>query len=154
MATQYTAGLTSGQVLTAATMNSIGAAWESYTPVITQGATLTKTVGYAKYTQINKLVICHVTCTITSAGTINQVLTSTLPLAAAYSDAPYFGCNGTATFYDASTATPYVMGVHSAGTSLITFVGITAGGNYFGAIPAVTAANTDVLSFIISYETT
>ena len=147
------AGTNTTQLATTAFVTALGAAWTSYTPVITQGVTLTKTVGYAKYTQINKLVICHVTCTITSAGTINQVLTSTLPLTAAYSDAPYFGCNGTATFYDASTATPYVLGVHSA-AGYITFVGIAAGGNYWGAIPAVTAANTDVLSFIISYETT
>lgn len=32
MATQWTAGTTSGQVLTAATLNTIGAAWETWTP--------------------------------------------------------------------------------------------------------------------------
>ena len=154
MATQYTAGLTTGQVLTAATMNSIGAAWESYTPTISQGVALTKNVGYAKYTQINKLIICHIMCTITSAGTPGSVLNVSLPKVAAYIDAPYFGCNGTATFYDASTATPYVLGVHSLGSSNTAFVGIAAGGNYFGAIPAVTVANGDTVSFIISYETT
>jgi hypothetical protein len=154
MATQYTAGLSAGQVLTAATMNSIGAAWESYTPVVSQGVTLTKTVNYAKYVQINRTIICHVTMTITSGGTLGSVLACTLPLAAANTDSPFFGCNGSGTFYDASAATPYVLGVHSGGSSTITFVGTTPGGNYFGAIPAVTAANGDVLSFIISYETT
>ena len=39
MATQYTAGLSSGQVLTAATMNSIGAAWETWTPALTASTT-------------------------------------------------------------------------------------------------------------------
>jgi len=39
MATQYTAGLSAGQVLTAATMNSIGAACENYTPVWTATTT-------------------------------------------------------------------------------------------------------------------
>lgn len=33
MATQYTAGLTTGQVLTSATMNSIGAVSETFTPL-------------------------------------------------------------------------------------------------------------------------
>lgn len=39
MATQYTAGLASQQVLTAATMNSIGAAGNAYTPVWTATTT-------------------------------------------------------------------------------------------------------------------
>jgi len=39
MATQYTAGLSAGQVLTAATMNSIGAIPEAYTPVWTATTT-------------------------------------------------------------------------------------------------------------------
>jgi hypothetical protein len=152
MATQWTAGLTSGTTLPAATLNTIGAAWESYTPTISQGATLTKTIGYAKYTRINKLVIVHVMCTITSAGTAGSVYVCTLPITAANADAPYFGCNGSATFYDASAAQPYVWGVHLGASSQINFVGITAGGNYAGNVPNVTAANGDTLSFIISYE--
>jgi len=39
MATQYTAGLSAGQILTAATMNQIGAATENYTPVWTATTT-------------------------------------------------------------------------------------------------------------------
>ena len=39
MATQYTAGLSAGQVLTAATMNQIGAAYESWTPSLTASTT-------------------------------------------------------------------------------------------------------------------
>lgn len=39
MATQYTAGLSSGQVLTAAIMNQIGATVELYTPVWTASTT-------------------------------------------------------------------------------------------------------------------
>jgi hypothetical protein len=44
MATQWTAGTTSGQVLTAATLNTIGAVAVDYTPTLTQSATVTKTV--------------------------------------------------------------------------------------------------------------
>jgi hypothetical protein len=39
MATQWTAGLSAGQGLTAATLNTIGAAWESYTPTWTAAGT-------------------------------------------------------------------------------------------------------------------
>jgi hypothetical protein len=74
-------------------------AWQTWTPTIAQGATLTKTVGYAKYTQINKLVIAHMICTITSAGTGGSTFSCSLPIAAASADVPYFGSNGTATFY-------------------------------------------------------
>ena len=61
MATQYTAGLSSGQVLTAATMNQIGAAWESYTPALT-AATTNPTLGTGstaagRYGRIQKVVM-------------------------------------------------------------------------------------------------
>ena len=39
MATQWTAGTTAGQVLTAATLNTIGAATQSYTPAWTGSTT-------------------------------------------------------------------------------------------------------------------
>ena len=152
MATQYTAGLTTGQVLTAATMNSIGAAWETYTPTVTQGVALTKTIDYAKYCRIQRFVVCHVTLTITSAGTASNTIGVTAPISAANADDPYFGCNGSATFYDANLAVPYVLGVHMGAGSVMNFVPIQAGGNYFGAIPAVTAANSDVISFMVCYE--
>jgi len=58
MATQYTAGLSAGQVLTAATMNSIGAAWETWTPALT-GSTTNPNIGSTgtitgRYGRINK----------------------------------------------------------------------------------------------------
>jgi hypothetical protein len=135
----------------AASLNGIGEAWTSYTPTVKQGATITTTINYAKYARINKVVILHVMLTCTSAGTANQVLTIAPPINTINSDAPYFGCNGVATFYDASAAKPYVFGVHSS-SSEFAFVDITAGGNYFGAIPAVTIANGDTLSLMVAYE--
>ena len=60
MATQWTAGTTSGQVLTAATLNTIGAAWETYTPALT-ALTTNPTLGTGssvsgRYGQVNKIV--------------------------------------------------------------------------------------------------
>lgn len=55
MATQYTAGLTTGQVLTAATMNQIGAAWEPYTPTWTN-LTVGNGTSTFRYSQIQKNV--------------------------------------------------------------------------------------------------
>ena len=69
MATQWTAGTTSGQVLTAATLNTIGAAWVDYTPTLTQGVTVTKTVVQARYCQFQKTIIGQALLNTTSAGT-------------------------------------------------------------------------------------
>lgn len=84
MATQYTAGLTTGQVLTAATMNSIGAAWETWTPTITAstGTFTTITVNRARYGLINKIVIGTIDFTVTSIGTASGTPRFTLPITA------------------------------------------------------------------------
>lgn len=81
MATQYTAGLSAGQVLTAGTMNSIGAAWESWTPTVTSetGTLTTTTVNVAKYCRINKLFIGEIDITINNAGTGGSYLRFTTP---------------------------------------------------------------------------
>lgn len=60
MATQWTAGTTAGQVLTAATLNTIGAAYETWTPALT-AATVNPTLGtgsttVGRYGRINKTV--------------------------------------------------------------------------------------------------
>ena len=81
MATQYTAGLTAGQVLTAATMNSIGATWETWTPTITSSAgTLTSVTGIVgRYARINKIIIAYVEFTIANAGSGTGSARSTVP---------------------------------------------------------------------------
>lgn len=82
MATQYTAGLTSGQTLTAAIMNQIGAAWETYTPTVTAGSGTITTVGTrnAKYMRIQKMVIVNYDITITTNGTGALWISLTKPI--------------------------------------------------------------------------
>lgn len=85
MATQYTAGLSVGQVLTAATMNSIGAAWETWTPTYSAsggGTITTMTTNLARYARIQKIVFVELDCTVTNAGTGTGFLTFTLPITA------------------------------------------------------------------------
>lgn len=72
MATQWTAGTTSGQVLTAATLNTIGAVWETWTPALTAsttnpnlGATGTS-VG--RYARVNKTIFGNAVFTFNGAG--------------------------------------------------------------------------------------
>ena len=60
MATQWTAGTVAGEVLTSTKLNTIGAAWETYTPALT-ASTTNPTLGTGssvsgRYGQVNKIV--------------------------------------------------------------------------------------------------
>jgi len=72
MATQWTAGTTSGQVLTAATLNTIGAAWETWTPTLS-GSVTNPNLGTTgtrdgKYCRINKTIIATANFTFNGVG--------------------------------------------------------------------------------------
>ena len=84
MATQYTAGLTTGQVLTAATMNSIGAAMETWTPTFFSGtgqATTSKANGF--YFRINKIAFVMVQLAANGSGGAGPVEIRGIPAAIA-----------------------------------------------------------------------
>ena len=139
----------SGAVLEAAQLNGIGEAWTSYTPTVTQGVAITKTVSYAKYARVNKTVIVSVSLALTSAGTAANVISVTLPLTCLNTSS--FTTIGSGFFYDTSTQTPYPLAVAQASTSCF-FWSSTAGGNFFGAVPGITIANGDYMGFTIAYE--
>jgi len=73
MATQYTAGLSAGQILTAATMNQIGAAWETWTPALTASTTNptlgTGSVTSGRYGRIQKTVFGNCRVQFGTSGT-------------------------------------------------------------------------------------
>ena len=73
-----------GEVLTAAAMNSIGAAWETWTPTISStGGTLGGgTLRMAEYCLINKICFFQVNYKITSVGTGTGFLRITFPFTA------------------------------------------------------------------------
>lgn len=149
MATQYTAGLAQGQVLTAAIMNQIGAAWETYVPDVTQTNVIAKTTNYSSYGRINKLVYWSALFQLTAAGTAGGLVATTLPVAS--NTGGTFAVFGSAIFYDTSANRTYVLtaGSTSGGNLLFWYDNQL---NFFGAGPAVTAANGDWLSFTITYQ--
>jgi hypothetical protein len=98
----------SGQVLTAAELNTAGE-FQSYTPTWTQSATITKTVNWARYTQLNKLVIGSVKMTASSAGTANNVIKVGLPVNASTNN--YLV--GSMTYFDQSTNSSIVIFVQA-----------------------------------------
>ena len=71
---------TTGQVLTAAQMNSIGD-FATWTPTITPqaGAFTTVTTNWARYAVINELLIAQLKFTITTIGTGAGIIFVTLP---------------------------------------------------------------------------
>jgi hypothetical protein len=144
---------TAGQVLTAAQLNGIGEAWTSYTPVVKGGATtVTATINYAKYAQVNKIVIVVASVNVTSAGAANGVVTMSLPIAAANIGSTVdIGTCGSFIIKDASAA--YFTGA----AQLITTTEV-AGSSYastqnMGATqPAFTLANGDGVGMFVVYE--
>ena len=148
MATQWTAGTVSGQVLTAATLNTIGAEWVDYTPTLTQGVTVSKTTVVARYCQIQKTIIAQIVLGITSSGTSGSQVRVGLPIAGT-NDRPV----GSFLFFGG--ASHYGNKVGMALTNTTT----TAGGfvqdgtsNWFGVNPAFQLLNGDGLNLIITYE--
>lgn len=91
-----------GQVLTAAELNTAGA-WESYTPSWTQSATISKTVNWARYTQLGKWVQGSIKMTATSAGTANNKILVGLPVTASANNMII----GSMFLYDASAVNKY-----------------------------------------------
>lgn len=146
MATQWTAGTTSGQVLTAATLNTIGAAWVDYTPTLTQGVTVTKTIQSAKYCQIQKLLIVNVALNVTSAGTSNVGIYVGLPINPLSTDNSY----GAGFVYDASSNALYHSTVNGQSSSTIQFLYQT--GSPVGQNPTFALASGDIIRFTIAYE--
>jgi hypothetical protein len=149
MATQYTAGIVPGQKWTAAIANQIGAAWESYTPTVSQPGAITFTTSYSKYCQVQKTVVVENFLSITGTGTGGNAIRVSLPIAATLSGA----CYGSAFFYDASANNCYNLTVlHGAATDVVFFYNLVGASSNFGSAPNIPLGNGDQIRFSIVYE--
>lgn len=143
-----------GVVLTAAELNTAGE-WSSYTPTLTQSVTVTKTVNWARYTKLNKLVIGSVKVTATGAGTADNAIKIGLPVNASSDNyllgTGFFATSATAThvplltMYD--TASTVVFRATSATDSYADLLGTT---NFVDG--GRTLANDTVIWFQFMYE--
>jgi hypothetical protein len=150
MATQYTAGFVQGQKNTAAIMNQIGAAWETWTPTLTQSATVTFTNTSSRYMRIQKLVIAQTYLTVSGAGTAGQNVLVGLPVTAQNASGQIAGYGW---LYDASTTTVYnVIAYMTATTSVSLMYTPNATGGAFGSNPAVTLGASDQVRLSFVYE--
>jgi hypothetical protein len=154
MATQWTAGLSDGTPLPAATLNTIGAAWQDWTPVVKQGTTtFGVTVQYGKYCQIQKTIIASCGLVIASGtGQAGSNVSVDLP-----TGLPMTNTNrvlGAAWIYDASANTSYGAFASVAGTTSFVFIGDWAAGGSWGGSPNIQMTTNDQIRLTITYETT
>lgn len=148
MATQYTAGITQGQAWTADIANQIGAAWETWTPTVTQPGTVGATNNGSRYGRVQKIVVAQTYLTITGAGAGGNNIIVTLPVNANNTDricAQGF-------IYDASAAQIYVVtGLVNSATNAIFYV-TNASASPFGTSPNVALAASDQIRLQFMYE--
>jgi hypothetical protein len=155
MATQYTAGLTVGQVLTSSTMNSIGAAWESWTPTFVN-ITVGNGILVARYSQINKNVTVQLKFTLGSTSVIGGGGAITMSLPVTMATAQYANSAsliGIGAMVDVSPFTNYPAWVLVASSTTVGF-GYMTSFRYqemFGTGPFTWATN-DVFTCSFTYE--
>jgi hypothetical protein len=138
-----------GEIIQASDVIS-DAAWTTYAPVWTQGATvITKTTARAVYVKTGRLVVMAVDLTATGAGTAGAALGVTLPFTAASGGVVgtcFFSDSGVGFYIGAAVlASVTVCGFYTGG-AVTSAMGV-AGGGFVAAIAAG-----DRLIFSATYE--
>ena len=156
MATQYTAGITQGQVWTADIANQIGAAWETWTPTWSSTGTqpvLGNGAIYGRYQRIQKLVMCFIQLSPGSTTTFGTgVYLFTYPVTPIAPFVAYQTHGGTSAYFDASAAANYVGYPMYNASSTTTFqMGIVGGTDVTNTAP-FTWANGDNLKLSFFYQ--
>jgi hypothetical protein len=170
---------TAGDILTAAQMNAelrdallaafplnaagLSAAWTSYTPTLAQGATgnISKTVTYARYTRIGRLIIVQGYLDVTGPGTAAAGVTVTLPVTAASS--LILQLPGTAFILDTSASLYYPGFPRLSSTTVLAFmpafvsigvgwISLGQGGGVAAANFGAALASGDVVNYSAIYE--
>lgn len=160
MATQWTAGTTAGSVLTAATLNTIGAVSESYTPALT-AVTTNPTLGtgssaVATYQQLQKMAFVRGAIFFGSSGAAAGSGAYRISVPSAISIKSDQSPIGYGVFYD-SSASFAIYPLQCLYISATTFQMIiaqtpyTVGGPLGSATPVV-PANSDQIRFTLAYE--
>jgi hypothetical protein len=119
--------------------------WQSWTPVVTQGATITTSTNNSKYTQIGKTVLANLSVITSSAGTASNKLLVTLPIA------PKSGSDilGTLTI---STSGTNVYTVLTAWFDSSKLAGLSSVGNYWGLNPSGALGSGERIAAVLTYE--
>lgn len=123
-------------------------AWTSYTPSLQQGGNVSKTVTYARYIKLGRLVIAEVYLQVTGSGSSSTAIEVGLPVTAAQS----IVSTGTFRVFDASVPT------NRTGIAVLANTGEVSGlmdnvTNYMGAAGFTAAlASGDSVIVNVTYE--
>lgn len=152
-----------GDVLTAAQLNAelrdalLGAfplgppdvAWTSYTPTLTQSGAVTKTVSYAKYTRVGRLVVASCRLAVTGTGTAGQPVAVGLPVASVANDRPI----GSFHLIDASAVLNYTgVALYEVAWAGAIGVGNAQSAGFGQAQFTAALASGDFVGYAIAYE--
>lgn len=126
-------------------------AWTSYTPVLTQSSVVTKTVTYAKYEKVGRMVTVNVNLALTGSGTAASAINITIPFTAATSGlivgSGVWNDNGTG-FY------PFIAGLATT-TTIQCWDATQAATNILagaGSVTTAAMASGDTIQFCATYE--
>lgn len=152
-----------GDVLTAAQLNAqlrdnllaafpLGVdAWTAYTPTLTQLGAVTKTVTYAKYQRVGRIIIAQVQLAITGAGTAANAVSLSLPVTAAAAGSMIVGVGQ---IYDASVNAGFkgLAYLNTTTTCLLAPTNTTTAGALGGDTFTAALASGDSYSVSLTYE--
>jgi hypothetical protein len=148
MATQWTAGLTDNTALPAATLNRIGAAWETWSPTVTQLGNVTVTNNGSRYGRVQQIVVAHTYLTVTGTGTAGNNVRVSLPITAQTIDRII-----TQGFiYDASANQMYAITGFADTTTTCIFYWTNASSSAWGNAPSIGLAVNDQIRLQFMYE--
>ena len=141
----------SGDVLTAAELNSIGDS-TAYTPTASYGITQGNGTFAGTYQQVNNIVIAQASFTLGSTSAIGTFIRFSAPVTAA--DADELATGTKASFYDTSGNVFYPLWGRTFNTSETYLYSLDASGTYAVASSnwPVTAANTDKILVQMTYR--
>ena len=127
------------------------AAWTDYTPTLTQSATVSKTITYARYMKVGRMVTVNVLLTCTSSGTAANHIEVGLPLAAVSSAAFVVG---TFHVYNSSGPNHFVGACYFWSTTSVACV-TNNNSHYLGETSSAFASaigSGDIVSISLTYE--
>lgn len=130
-------------------------AWTSYTPVLGQGAAtpnIAKTVSYATYTKVGRLVIGAYLLAVTGTGTAANRVTVSLPLTAA--GTAFSAIGGTGAIFDASASETWTGLPRLETTTALSMLNTRANGILGSGGFTAALANTDAVTGTFIYEAT